>query len=144
MKLFPSLYKVSSQKYALIDNMGWFEGMLWKWTLAWTKEVSQLELHQLDDLMAILSQHYPQQGQEDTILWKGQNNYSVKEFQRSVSVEIEIDSIVSTVWMNLAPPKVEFLMWLALLGKLNTRQRLHVRGILQEDQSTCTFCALQS
>jgi len=45
--------------------------------------------------------------------------------------------------MKIAPPKVEFFMWLALLGKLNTRQRLYDRGILQEDQSTCTFCTLQ-
>ena len=45
--------------------------------------------------------------------------------------------------MKIAPPKVEFFMWLALLGKLNTRYRLYVKGILQEDQSTCTFCKLQ-
>jgi len=34
-------------------------------------------------------------------------------------------------------------MWLALQGKLNTRQRLCDRGILQEDQIACPLCALQ-
>jgi len=91
----------------------------------------------------VLYQQCPQQGQEDTVLWRGKNDYSVKDFQRHMSMEIEIDSVVSTVWMKLAPPKVEFFMWLALLGRLNTRQRFHDRGILQAEQSTCTFCALQ-
>ena len=58
-----------------------------------------------------------------------------------MNLEVEIDSIVCTVWKKLAPPKVEFL-WLALLGKLNTRQRLCDKGILKEDQSICPFCAL--
>lgn len=35
-------------------------------------------------------------------------------------------------------------MWLALLGRLNTRQRLYERDVLQENQTTCVFCARQS
>jgi len=77
--------------------MGWFEGMLWKWTLAWTRGLSQPELHQLEDLMNVLYQQCPQQGQEDAVLWRGKNDYSVKDFQRHMSMEIEIDSVVSTV-----------------------------------------------
>jgi len=45
--------------------------------------------------------------------------------------------------MNLAPPKVDFFMWLALLGKLNTKQRLCDKGILQGNQTACTFCETQ-
>jgi len=143
IKLFPDLYKVSSQKFAIISDMRWFEGLIWKWTLAWKRELAQSELQKLEDLKTVLSQHCPQQDQEDNVLWQGNKGYSVKDFQRHASREIEVDSIVSTVWMKIAPPKVEFFMWLALLGKLNTRYRLYVKGILQEDQSTCTFCKLQ-
>jgi len=143
MKLFPNLYSLSSQEYALINNMGWFEGTLWKWTLAWIRELSQTELQQLNELTALLSQHYPRQGQEDIVLWKGQKSYSVKELQRHVSLEVEINSIVCTVWMKLVPPKVEFFMWLTLLGKLNTRQRLCDKGTLPKNQSACTFCTLR-
>uniref|UniRef100_A0A7C8YM67 Reverse transcriptase zinc-binding domain-containing protein n=1 Tax=Opuntia streptacantha TaxID=393608 RepID=A0A7C8YM67_OPUST len=53
------------------------------------------------------------------------------------------DSIVCKAWMNLAPPKVEFFMWLALLGKLNTKEVLWRKGILQEDQLHCPFCSAQ-
>jgi len=140
-ELFPDLYKVSNQKLATISNMGWFEGMRWKWTLAWKRELSQGELQKLEELMDILSQHYPQQDQEDKVLWQGNNGYSVKDLQRNISKESEVVSLVSTVWMKVAPPKVELFMWLALLGKLNTRHRLHAKGILQE--ATCTFCQSQ-
>ena len=144
MKMFPDLYRISSQKLAIVSNMGWFEGSIWKWTLDWKRALLQPELQHLDELTVVLSQHCPQQGKEDTLLWQGQNTYSVKELQRKVNVEVEIDSLVCTVWKKLAPPKVELFMWLALLGKLNTRQRLCDIGILQEDQATCPLCVLQS
>jgi len=140
--VFPALYELSSQKFYTINNMGWFEGSLWRWTLAWQRELTQSELHFLDALSAVLSQNCPKQDQVDTILWQGKNTFSVKEFQRSVSKVIEVDNIVCTVWKKLAPPKVEFFMWLALLGKLSTRQRLFEKGLLQEDQVYCPLCAL--
>jgi len=31
---FPSLYRVSSQQKEVINNMGWFEGDVWRWVLA--------------------------------------------------------------------------------------------------------------
>ena len=58
-------------------------------------------------------------------------------------MDIMIDSLVCTVWMKLAPPKVEFFMWLALLGKLNKKQTLCDRGIMQTNQNACTFCETQ-
>jgi len=39
--------------------------------------------------------------------------------------------------------KVEFFMWLALLGKLNTKEMLWKKGILQEDQTSCPLCLVQ-
>jgi len=139
--LFPALYEVSSQKFHTISNMGWFEGAIWKWTLTWQRELTQMELPLLDALSAVLLQNYPKQDEDDNILWQGNNTFSVKELQRSVGQGIEVDNIVCTVWKKIAPPKVEFFMWLALLGKLNTRQRLCEKGILKEDQIECQLCA---
>jgi len=31
---FSSLYRVSSQQKEVINNMGWFEGDVWRWVLA--------------------------------------------------------------------------------------------------------------
>ena len=54
-----------------------------------------------------------------------------------------VDSLVCTVWKNIAPPKVEFMLWLASLGKLNTRDLLAKKGILQYQANLCSFCSVQ-
>ena len=143
MLLFSSLYSLSTQQNALISNKGWFEGTVWKWTLVWTRELSRDEPHQHNELLALLSHHHPLQNQTDSLLWKGHKNFTVKDLQQSVTMDIMIDSLVCTIWMNLAPPKVEFFMWLALLGKLNTKQKLCYKGILPSNQNACTFCESQ-
>ena len=48
--------------------------------------------------------------------------------------------MVCTVWRKLAPPKVELMMWLALLGRLNTKDLLYRKGILSMEANTCSFC----
>ena len=143
MQVYIDLYKLSSQKCATINNMGWFEGSLWKWTLAWKRELRQNEIQELNELVALISQCCPKHGKEDSLLWKENKAYSVKDLQKHINLEVEIDSLVCTVWKKLAPPKVEFFMWLALLGRLNTKQRLHTKGLLQEDQIMCPLCSLQ-
>ena len=59
-------------------------------------------------------------------------------------MEVEVDTLACTVWLNLAPPKVEFFPWLALLGKLNTKDMLFKKWILQKGQNVCTFCSLDT
>jgi len=58
-----------------------------------------------------------------------------------MDMAVEVDTLVCSVWMNLVLPKVEFFMWLALLGKLNTKEKLCKKGILFASQSSCTFCS---
>ena len=40
---YPLLYNVSSQKKALVAEMGWFEGNTWRWTLSWGRELTEEE-----------------------------------------------------------------------------------------------------
>jgi len=48
------------------------------------------------------------------------------------------------VWKKLAPPKVELMVWLALMGKLNTKDMLARKGVISEDLNACTFCSEQA
>jgi len=140
---FHPLFRLSTQQSAMISSMGWFEGPVWKWTLAWKQEFSQQEAELMDNLMALLSSHFPVPNQEDSITWKGKKEYSVKAFQQilNMNMEVEVDSVVCSVWMKVVPPKVEFFMWLTLLGKLNTKEKLYQKGILSLEQTSCTFCS---
>jgi len=51
-----------------------------------------------------------------------------------------VDSLVRSIWQNIAPPKFEFMVWLALLGKLNTKDMLVRKRMLREESNYCTFC----
>ena len=124
--------------------MGWYEGQVWSWVFAWQRELSQEELKKVDELKGLITTHNPQQNKEDTLLWNEKTSYTVRAFQQEYNKGVVYDNLVCKVWMNLAPPKVEFFMWLALLEKLNTKEMLWKKGILQEDQISCTFCSEQS
>jgi len=141
--LFPDLYNVSRQQHTVIARMGWFEGQEWRWVLAWKRELSHEELQQVAVLQRRLQQYKVIQNKEDKIWWGTEKCYTVKAMQQQMSRGDSCDSIVCKAWMNLAPPKVEFFMWLALLGKLNTKEVLWRKGILQEDQLNCPFCSAQ-
>ena len=47
--------------------------------------------------------------------------------------------MVGSVWQNIVPPKVEFMVWLALLRKLNTKDMLVRKKMLMDDLNYCTF-----
>ena len=142
--LFPNMFALSSQQHATIAEMGWFEGQRWHWILAWKRPLSQEELQQEEDLYSNLLQYQPTITGEDTLLGDGKKDYTVKAFQEVVSRGNVGDSVICKAWMKLAPPKVEFFLWLALLGKLNTKEMLWKKGILQTNQLSCPMCAVQS
>jgi len=50
--------------------MGWFEGHIWRWTLAWKREFCNEEVQQADVLFGLLTPNQPQCSQKDGIVWK--------------------------------------------------------------------------
>jgi len=141
--MFPELYNASGQKHTVIARMGWFEGQEWRWILVWSRELSWEELQQIDMLQSRLQQYRVVQNKEDKVWWGTEKCYTVRALQKELSSRESCENIVCKAWLNLAPPKVEFFMWLAILGKLNTRENLWKKGILKEDQISCPFCAEQ-
>ena len=78
------------------------------------------------------------------MLWDAKKNYTIKAFQQAVNRGSVYDSVICKAWMKLGPPKVEFFLWLALLGKLNTKEMLWKKEILQANQLGCPLCSSQS
>lgn len=44
------------------------------------------------------------------------------------------------IWAGLVPHKIKIFVWLALMGKINTRDRLASVGIIQRDCNVCPLC----
>jgi len=144
-EVFPRLFRLSSQQDEIIANMGWFEGNLWRWTLVWKQEPTADEQVHIIQLQTMLQQHPPVQNGNDQLLWCGKPSFCtrslVTEALRISLSNVAVDNLVSTVWKNIAPPKVEFMVWLALLGKLHTKELLLRKGLRTSDDILCCFCS---
>jgi len=123
--------------------MGWFEGIIWRWVLIWRRVLSIDESREESQLNSLLQQHKPSRSARDTVKWDQSDKFSVRSFYvKAVNQMVNagsVDSLVCSVWQKLAPPKVEFMVWLALLGKLNTRDRLVQKRMIPEELNHCTF-----
>lgn len=90
----------------------------------------------------LLSRNVPSRVQAIQILWGGKDKFTIKQLEQKENdvplQEAAVDSLVCSSWMNLAPPKVEFFLWLGLLGKLNTKELWVKKGY----PALCGECAL--
>jgi len=98
-------------------------------------------------LHELLQKHHPVREEKDGVHWSSNRGFSVKnlmtEAEKLNNGAAVCDSLVGTVWKKIAPPKVEFMLWLTLLGRLNTRDMLVKKGILPQEDNWCGFCADQ-
>nr|XP_029148315.1 uncharacterized protein LOC114925208 [Arachis hypogaea] len=49
-------------------------------------------------------------------------------------------SFTRTIWKGLVPPRVELFVWFALIGRVNTKDRLSQFGIISHEDVTCVLC----
>ena len=76
---FQRLFSNSSQKKETISNMSWFEGLTWRWTLSWTRELTHEEQHQLIELQDILGHHHPVRNERDRVQWGTKGSFSGRD-----------------------------------------------------------------
>ena len=65
------------------------------------------------------------------------NNHKHHDAQMHI---LQYDTSVSKVWRGLCPPKAELLVWLLLLGRINTKDRLQRLSVLQNNDLRCVLC----
>jgi len=128
--------------------MGWFEGAVWRWVLAWKRVLNMEESREEESLHSTIQHHRPTNTCRDQITWDAGKNFTVRSLYSKAANQIErggdVDRIVCSVWQKLVPPKVELMVWLALLGKLNTKDNLLRKGIIPAALNKCTFCQVHA
>ena len=128
--------------------MGWFEGQLWRWTLTWKRQPSTEEQEHILALKELLQQLQLVRDASDQLLWCGKPSFATKSLTAEecrISLgNVAVDHLASTVWMNIAPPRVKFMVWLALLGKLHTKDILVKKRIIAEERNLCSFCSMHT
>ena len=80
---------------------------------------------------------------KDLLIWKGATNgiYSAKQFRKDVLCKDTYNKeLWKSVWVSLAPPKVEIFCWQLMRGRIAVKEQLARRGLLDWDKVVCTFC----
>lgn len=84
----------------------------------------------------------------DTYIWAPTKigHFSVKSFTTELTKSQSPNSHDTFInpWRGLVPPRVELFVWLACLGKLNTKAKLAHLNIIHASQDICPLCNDQS
>ena len=58
----------------------------------------------------------------------------------SQSANVNNFSFTKSMWKGFVLLRVELMVSFVLIGRLNTKDRLHSKGIIQQDQLVCCLC----
>ena len=144
---YARLFSISTQKEDLVAQMGYWQNHRWYWRFNWRRNLFSWEQNMIQDLLNDINQHSFIEGLDDALLWKFDSSgiFSVKSFSLQV-IRDTISSMsvlpqVSLVWKNLAPLRVELLVWFILMERLSTKDRLIRYNCTSVNDPTCVLCS---
>ncbi|MCH94974.1 LINE-1 reverse transcriptase like, partial [Trifolium medium] len=148
---FPRIYGISNQKENTIASMGRWEGNMWRWDFHWRRNLFVWEEPIKTDFLELIHQFVPSESR-DKWLWREnrEHGFSVNEcyvmLQQKFSVRRVMDPVdefvFTKVWKCGAPSKVCAFSWQLLLNRIQTKDNLCKRRILQQQQTNCVLCGL--
>ena len=98
----------------------------------------------MSNAMQCLATSLSKKNSKDNLDWCNHKDFTVKSlYLKAVAQTCHgavVDSLICSVWQNIAHPKDEFMIWLALLGKLNIKDMLARKGMLPAEANYYTFC----
>jgi hypothetical protein len=146
---FPRLYGISDQKQGLIQDMGSMVGEVWQWELRWRRNRFLWEEDQYREFREIIDVFVPSDN-SNKWLWLGDGlqgfnvNYAYmlleSAVQNSRRLEPVEDFVFKRLWKGAAPSKVVAFVWQLLLNRIQTKDNLFKRRMLQADQLMCVMC----
>jgi hypothetical protein len=146
---FPRLFGISVQRDEVICNMGQMELGHWNWHLQWRRHLFVWEEEQYRHLLEIIAPFVPL-GEDDKWLWLGDDLIGftvnsaylllVAEFSpRPVSDPVE-DFVFKHLWKCGVPTKVCAFSWQLILDRIQTKDNLLRRRIIQAQHGNCSLC----
>lgn len=139
--IYPRLYTLSLDKEANIASMGVWDGLEWRWCFQWRREMFEWEKECFEDLTQKLRSVHLDPNNEDKVIWTWSNKgeFSTKSFTQAMweKQHLQVNHAVKGVWRGLVPHRIEIFGWLAIMGKLKTREKLKTMGIVTEEDVVC-------
>lgn len=139
---FPRLFLFSVQKEEKIANMGVWDGIQWQWNLTWRGNLFQWEIEQVEELLNDLKEVSLARDMHDRPWWSYEHdgNFTIKSFSKAIWDANGAIEDVNNIWLGVAPPTAELLVWFVVQQKINTRERLKILNLVQTSDALCPFC----
>ncbi|KAE8660747.1 Protease Do-like 7 [Hibiscus syriacus] len=137
------LFVLSLNMNGKLKEFGEFQSSVWSWHVQLRRNLSDWELEQFSDLMAIIHNITLSHDLSDGLIWKGNGEgiYSVKSSMKSCCPVSTTDSFwMRCIWRGLVPPRVEVFMWQVVYNRLAVKQELQRRGVSAIVDVACPFC----
>lgn len=142
--VFPRIFNVCSQKQVIVGDVVQGRGSYVNISLELRRGMYDWEQEEWSNLITLLNSVVLHPDKVDALEWRADkaNNFSVNSLYRCIEAEGNgLRKDLTYMWKNVAPPKVQFLGWLAMLGRVKTSELLLNLGILSDfNMSLCHFC----
>ena len=147
-KKCPRLFLIAVNKNAKVEAQGFWEGYNWIWSFEWQRTLRPRDLAEKKELDNLLSSVCPAHETNDKCIWA----YNKAGIFSTKSVTLELDKLgplpqqdaIKGLWRGLVPHRIEIFVWTALLGRINTRNKLASLGIIPPESDVCPLCSASS
>lgn len=146
---FRRLFAIAASPNASIAESGHWAEDLWNWDLGWTRPLRARDEAEWANLKIMLSSVCPSIEIADSFIWlpSKEGSFSVKsitmELAKSFSLLKSTVSNLKKIWSGVVPPRIEVFTWLAILGKINSKEKLMRLNIIPPDEAECVLCNSQ-
>ncbi|MCH82386.1 LINE-1 reverse transcriptase like, partial [Trifolium medium] len=146
---FPRLFGISMQQQSMIQDVGRMSEGRWQWELLWRRARFQWEQDLYNEFVEIIAPFVPVDNL-DRWLWLGDGTqgYTVKSAYLRLenmvtnrrTLEPVEEFVFKRLWKCAVPSKVRAFAWQLLLNRVQTKENLFKRKMLQMDQQLCVLC----
>ncbi|KHN11229.1 Putative ribonuclease H protein, partial [Glycine soja] len=144
---FPELYQIPSQRFHVVEDMGYFSDYGWEWNFSWRRNLFESEMGVASTFLDVTAGITIHANLKDTWLWGAEPNgiFSTKSAYNLIKAEQFPEAQVfgyHQLWDLKVPPKALSFAWRLLWDRLPTKDNL-VRRQIQLDNNLCPFCQTQ-
>ena len=132
--VFPRLFSLSLNQGHKVEEVGGWEGSMWRWSLSWRRVRFEWETLMEAELGALISRVNVMKDEKDALVWRSE---ATGRFTVSSAYECLVTTargplidVFEDLWEAKTFPSVMVTAWRALLNRIPTRSCLRRRGIL--------------
>ncbi|KAE8706464.1 hypothetical protein F3Y22_tig00110393pilonHSYRG00236 [Hibiscus syriacus] len=141
--VFQRLFALSINKNGKLNEFGEFRSSGWVWHIQLRRNLSEWELDQFVELMAVIHNFTLYNEMSDGMVWRGNGEgiFSVNSCLKSCCPVLTADPFwMKHIWRGLVPPRVEIFMWQVVYQRLPVKLELQKRGVSTIVDVACPLC----